>query len=606
MNSKITSFLSKYFLFLIIFQVTRSIFYFVNHLKYQSLTATELFFVFFNGIRFDWNATSYLVLPLILFMVVPKKAYVKISGYYFFVISFIVFLIEIDDAELINYSGKRLSKDYFLISDDIFRQLGQVVINYWYIPCFVFILSLLFSSADKYLIKKIKIKKNKIVLVLIFLNVIIGFRGGTQRRPLSIQSAFAVNEKHEVGYLVLNSSFNFLRSLKTKSYQKFLFFTSLEEAKNHLITLDLTKSILPINTNVVIIILESFSLEYVKAGGIKSYAPFFDELGEKGIIYSKHFANGRKSIDLLPAIFSNFPALLEEPLSLSPFQSYPLPSLARELKNNNYSTAFFHGGIKGTMGFDQFCLANGFDKYFSKDDYNGPEEDFDGTWGIFDEPYLKYFASELNKMNEPFFAGVFTLSSHQPYTIPKKYIGKFEKGNLEIHESISYVDNALKEFFEKIKTEKWFKNTLFVVTADHTQKLESEKFQNEIGRFRVPLILFHPTIDLKKHLIDKITQHLDIAPSILDLLGLDHQKFVLGKSILGPNEAAFFGYVDESWLMQKEAFYLYKNEKFFKSIYDYSSGKIGPIMDLDSSNTELIPMKAMLQYYRNSLIENRP
>lgn len=112
------------------------------------------------------------------------------------------------------------------------------------------------------------------------------------------------------------------------------------------------------------------------------------------------------------------------------------------------------------MGFDNFSKAAGIDNYIGQNEYVGNKADFDGSWGIYDEPYLQYIANYLDTVKSPFFAGIFTLSSHHPYKIPNEYSGKFPKGNIPILESIGYADYALQQFFDRISKSDWYKNTL--------------------------------------------------------------------------------------------------------------------------------------------------
>ncbi len=270
------------------------------------------------------------------------------------------------------------------------------------------------------------------------------------------------------------------------------------------------------------------------------------------------------------------------------------------LKQAGYTNFFFHGGAKGTMGFEAYTLANGFDRYFSKNDYPG-KADFDGTWGIFDEPFLLFAADEISKMPEPFMAGIFTLSSHQPYTVPEEFKGKFPKGKLEIHESIGYADYALKRFFEKINGQPWVKNTLFVITSDHSQKLHSKKFQNAIGRYRVPLFFYSES---KLGLTDtqKVTQHSDIPRTVLDLVGVYGDELpATSVSMLGADKGYTLNLVDGAYLMvgEQQTLRLTREGQQERLIYDWDTGALS---SAGPSDDQLL--KAYLQYYFNGLINN--
>ena len=208
----------------------------------------------------------------------------------------------------------------------------------------------------------------------------------------------------------------------------------------------------------------------------------------------------------------------------SQYQSNKIDCLPKYLKQRDYKTYFYHGAQNGTMYFDSFAKRVGIDQYFGLNEY--PEKsDFDGTWGVYDEPYLQYVAKHLSQQSSPFFALVFTLSSHHPYKVPDKYSGKFPKGTLEIHESVGYADYALRQFFEAAKHEPWYENTLFVITADHTQKTDRPKYADDFGRYRVPLLFYDPNDSQEEFLTelntDQVVQHVDLTPTLMDILNID-------------------------------------------------------------------------------------
>jgi phosphoglycerol transferase MdoB-like AlkP superfamily enzyme len=205
-------------------------------------------------------------------------------------------------------------------------------------------------------------------------------------------------------------------------------------------------------------------------------------------------------------------------------------------------------------------------------------------------------------MKAPFMAGIFTLSSHQPYAVPKQYAGKFPKGNLEIHESIGYTDFSLREFFKTIETKSWYKNTIFIITADHTSKLESKEFQNIIGHYRVPLLIFNP-MEPQGSVIEKVSQHSDIPKIVLDTLGLKGELPLTSKNVLKNVEGNALNFINGSdfILINKDHFLLQKNDQqTLKYSYNWDTGESELIGE---SSDQLL--KAYLQYFFNSLINNK-
>ena len=212
----------------------------------------------------------------------------------------------------------------------------------------------------------------------------------------------------------------------------------------------------------------------------------------------------------------------------------------------------------------------------------------------------------LNKLAQsepPFFASFFSLSSHQPYSIPSEFLGQFPKGNLPIHESIGYTDYALKKFFEKAQKQSWYNNTLFIITADHTQKLETKKYQTVLGRYRVPLIFYHPKIKLESN--KKVVQQVDILPSILDILDIKpEEKLLFGTSVFNDSPGKMLNFNSGNYIYRKaDTMILYDKSK----LKVYTVGEDGLKATLrpeQSENEYLKELKAYIQYTNNGLIRN--
>ena len=594
--------LKRYLFLLIPYTLLRVGFYFYHLKIYRQFNQNEIFESFISGIRFDIAAICLLNVPTLLLSLFPSnnKKFSNFERWVFILLNSLGILASIDDYELFLFMGKRLSFDLFYITDDIFEQLPQITMNYWYLPIVAVAFGVWFYFFDKKNFSLIKEKKeNYLVSVLVWVLLagasFVGIRGGIQHKSINVQSAFTQG-KNELGHLVLNTPYHFLRTLGSKPILKMKFFGTDDEAKKIVLNLKNLKGGIQgrLKANVVLIILESFSQEYVEKG----YAPFLSELKKKGVSFERHLANGRRSIEALPSLLCGLPSLLEEPISKSRFQGNNYVCFPRLLKNAGYTNYFFHGGTRGTMGFEAYTLSKGFDRYFSKDDYPD-EKDDDGNWGIYDGPYLQYVAKTLGEMKEPFMAGVFTLSSHQPYKIR----GSFPKGTLEIHESIGYADQSLKEFFATARTQPWFKNTIFFITSDHTQKLETKKFETMVGRYRVPLIVYAPGFDWDKDLGKKVTQHSDIPSSVLDFVEVSGEDLAgTSNSIFAIDDGAALNLADgRSYMLvtNKSVTSMTRNFEEQDYFYDWDTGELK-----EAGKSNATELKAYLQYFINGLINN--
>ena len=291
--------------------------------------------------------------------------------------------------------------------------------------------------------------------------------------------------------------------------------------------------------NVVILIVESFGREYIGAlnkdlegGKYKGYTPYVDALISKSTTFKYSFCNGRKSIDGMPSILSSIPMFVE-PFILTPSSMNDYTGLAGILGAEGYETAFFHGAQNGSMGFQAFAQKTGFQKYYGRTEYEEAKgtNDFDGNWAIWDEPFLQYYAEEMGKMKQPFMTAVFTASSHHPYRIPEKYKDVYPEEGLIMHKCVRYTDMAIGKFLEACSKQPWFKNTIFVLTSDHTNLSDHDYYQTDIGGFCSPIIIYDPSNPIGE-VQDKIAQQIDILPTILGLLGYNKPYFGFGIDLL--------------------------------------------------------------------------
>ena len=597
--------LIKRFVFLLIPYTLLRVGFYLYHLDiYKNFSQLEILTGFLYGLRFDLAAILLLNIPVILLALIPSKntRLLFLERFLFVFLNSVAFVLSLVDYELFLFVGKRFSFDLFKITDDIWDQLPQLILNFWYFPVLGAVFGIIFFLLDKrfFTSKEVTLPLSlRLFSVVVLLTLsFVGIRGGLQHKSINVQSAF-LQGKNELGHLVLNSPYHFLRTLKNKSQVKLKYFANDDEAIRTILQ---RQELFPHpwranNKNIIIIVLESFSLEYMEKG----YTPFLAQLKSNSHFFSHHLANGRRSIEALPSLLCGLPSLLDEPLSKSIFQSNKFSCMPKILKGSGYTNYFFHGGSRGTMGFESYTLSNGFDRYFSRDDYDN-SSDYDGTWGIYDAPYLRFAADQISKMPQPFMAGIFTLSSHQPYSVPVSQKGKFPKGSLEIHESIGYADNALKLFFEKIKNEAWFKNTVFFITSDHTSKLETVKFQNMIGRYRVPFLIYSPG-ESSVGVADKVTQHSDIPRMVLNSVGIAGNELpATSLGYLDSNAGFAINYADgrDYFLVsENEVTTLTKDNAQNKYSYDWNTGALKLI---GQSQDPLL--KSYLQYFVNGLINN--
>lgn len=372
-----------------------------------------------------------------------------------------------------------------------------------------------------------------------------GMRGGftTAVRPITLSNANQFVNRPAEAALVLNTPFSMIRTATKKAFVDPKYYTPDELNAIYSPLHRPGDALTPRHKNVVVVILESFGQEFVGAlnpqldgGRYKGVTPFLDSLIGVSTTYENSFANGRKSIDGMPSVLSSIPMFVE-PFFLTPASLNHLSGLARELNGEGYHTAFFHGAQNGSMGFEAFARSTGFGQYYGRTEFDadprfGGENEFDGTWAIWDEPFLQFYAQKMSEMKEPFMTAVFTASSHAPYKVPERYAKQFpEEGGTPLHKCVRYSDMALRKFFETARRQPWYKNTIFVLTADHTSLSTHEEYQTPLGRFRVPIIFFDPSGDMKPGRRPGIAKQIDIMPTLLGYLGFQHPFVAFGNDL---------------------------------------------------------------------------
>ncbi len=612
-----------FFLLIIIYEGLRLLFLINNIDFFQDFATKDLLKTFISGLRFDLAGIGFInFLYVILYMFPIKdewmnKSYLAFLKWLFVISNGIFITANISDAEYFKFSGTRLSLSSFKITQDLADQSLQLIGYYWYLSLLIiFNIGFLAYFYDKPFLKKWNFKfnffsQNFLFLLMIFFMVVFA-RGGLQLKPVIPANAFA-NNKPRLAQLALNSSFTILKSSTQEQLSSPHYFKNWNEILNILNKeSSVNKGIdpLPENTNVVIFILESFALEYMGLpNSYEGYTPFLDEIANNGHFFYNHFANGRRSIDALPSILGGLPALMDTAFIVSRYQTCSLNGLPATLDERGYSTAFFHGGKEGTMYFDVLTKMLGFHQYFGASDYPN-EKDHSGSWGIHDHSFFSFSIERINEMKKPCFCTIFSLSSHHPYNIPPEHENHFPKGTLEIHESIGYADYALRQFFEKAKTQDWFDNTLFIFTADHTSKSEYPQYQTNIGRFRIPLIFYHPQKSLPLVSEKTVAQHVDITPTILDLLGiLQTKKALFGNSLIKKdnNHYALIYNSNTYWLV-KDDFLTQMNPdgsiEYFNREQDPLQTKQLSIHARQKNPLDNL-LKANIQYYKDGLKENK-
>ena len=554
--------------------IARVVYMLVN-LSYftQGLTFSQLMEMFGGGLLFDTSAIIYTNLLWIVMMLFPLWAketplYHKICRGLFVTVNGLAFIANLADSVYFPYTLRRTTTSVFKEFDNE-SNLGDIVgtelINHWYLVVIaavvIFALYKLYvmPRTDKahYPTTKSRVKYGLIQLACLAGAAPLcvgGCRGGLQSgvRPITINNANQYVTRPTDCALVLNTPFSMLRTIGKSVFAVPDYYPSMDAAAAVFNPIRHPKpQHKPVKKNVVIIIVESFGREYIGGfntmyfgGKYKGFTPNVDKLIKKSAVWYYSYCNGRKSIDGMPSVLCSIPEFIE-PFVLTPASMNTYTGIAGHLSKWGYQTAFFHGANRGSMGFLAFANKTGFQNYYGRQDYDadkrfGGDADFDTNWGIWDEPFLQYYCTKMGEMRQPFMTAVFTVSSHHPFVIPEKYKKVFPEEKLPIQKCIRYTDMAIGKFFESASKQPWFKNTIFVLTSDHTNMTDIKQYQTDIGGFCSPIIIYDPSGHIKPGMRNGVAQQIDIMPTVFGILGYDKPYLSFGCDLFStPNKDTY-------------------------------------------------------------------
>ena len=617
-----------------IYTITRLLFYLLNPSIFTDIEPSYLGILMYRGLKFDASAIAYTNSLVILMHILPfrfryNKGYQKAVSIVFYVVNTIGITLNMIDVVYYRFTMKRTTAGIFQeFENENPVNFISFIWDFWYVSILIIALVLFMIWVHR----KIKVRRPYLTLrwylyypLSFFLMALTTYytvgamRGGYTpgTRPITLSNAAEYIRKPEHRAIVLNTPFAILRTIGKPRLQRKTYFDKAELDELFYAQHELKSDTATLfgkfeDYNVVLIIWESFGKEWVGAlnkdiDGYKGYTPFIDSLVNESYLFTRGYANGRKSIDALPSIMAGIPSA-ETPFILSHYSGNEINSLASVLKKNQYYSAFYHGAPNGSMGFSAFMQQAGFDSYLGMTEYDN-DKDFDGHWGIWDEPFLQYMAHDIKNLNEPFLASVFTLSSHYPYRVPKEYEGVFPKGHIPIHEGVGYSDNALRKFFETASQQEWYNNTLFVITADHAVDGHLPEYKTAEGAFSIPVMFYVPGSDFVGLNDSTVVQQTDLMPTLLSMLGVEDEFIAFGNDMFD-SSTPHFAYnfyngahqlIEDNWMLQ------FMNERTI-GLYNIVEDRMMRNNLVDKYPEVQEPMerriKAIIQQYNNRLIDN--
>ncbi|SKB53598.1 Phosphoglycerol transferase MdoB [Sphingobacterium nematocida] len=620
------------FLFLLfLYALLRLGFYTVNSSLFPHVDSSSLVTMLIGGVKFDTVAILYVNILFILLQILPvpfkyNTVYQKVCKWIFVLTNSLAAALSLIDYAYYPFTLKRTTGTVFSqFSNE--QNLGKLsldfMMDYWYLVfAFVGLVFLLAYCYDRIRVER-PIKTGwafYTIQSLSFLAIIFLFVGGVRggwahsTRPITLSNAGDYVKNPEEMSIVLNTPFSILKTLKAIELKEQHYFSEQELNALYPVIHQPHSSTEFRKLNVVFLIMESFGKEYIGAlnkdidnGNYKGYTPFLDSLIRESFTFNHSYANGRKSIDALPSVITGVPSV-GEPFVLSIYSSNKTTSIAKLLGDEGYETAFFHGAPNGSMGFSAYTQLAGIQNYYGKNEYNN-DADFDGIWGIWDEPFMQFMAKKIDDMRQPFFAGFFSLSSHHPFKVPERYKDVFPKGPLALHEPIGYADNALRQFFNSISKSDWYPNTLFVLCADHTSLSHLPEYQTLPNTFAIPIVFYYPGGNLKGT-SDKLIQQIDIMPTVLNYLKYPKPYFAFGFDAFDNKQNNFVvNTIGETYNLFKGDYFMTYDGKKPTSLYNIKKDLMlkDNLVDRDPIVKDSLQqtMQAFIQQYNFGMIHNK-
>lgn len=591
-----------------------------------------------GGLVFDTAAILVTNIPYIVLMLLPlhwkeTRFWHRLCQVVFVVVNGLALAVNLCDAAYFPFTLRRTTTTVFSEFQNE-QNLGGVLftetLRHWY---FVILFAVVVYGLWRlYVMPRLEARRlswwrydltTLLSLAAVAPFVVAGIRGGfaTAVRPITISNANQYVDRPTDAALVLNTPFSLYRTVGKAVFVVPQYFDDEQQMAAVFSPVHVPADTVPMTKkNVVVLIVESFGREYIGAlnstlenGRYKGYTPCIDSLIALSTTFEYSFCNGRKSIDGMPSILSSIPMFVE-PFFLTPASMNQVSGIASMLGQKGYQTAFFHGAQRGSMGFMAFARKTGFQDYYGREDFDADsrfngDEDFDGMWAIWDEPFLQYYCTKMIEMKQPFMTAVFTASSHHPYVVPEKYKTVYPEEGIIMHKCIRYTDMALGKFFQAASRQPWFKNTIFVLTSDHTNMSDHDYYQTDLGGFCSPIIIYEPTTDRQPAILPAIAQQIDILPTVMGLLHYPDPYFAFGIDLLNtPADSTWaVNYLNGVYQYVKHGHVLQFDGQRTRAVYSLRDSLMqhnlaGKVVEQPAMEREL---KAIIQQYMERMTQDR-
>ncbi len=525
---------------------------------------------FLDGVRFDLCTFATLFSIPIFFINLPVfyKKWFYFWGTIFLLELFAGIGILAGDLVFFGFVKRHLASELILASNDVNYIVNYALHHYLFqvilwISSFAIFVKILIKLIDKWFEKEKVIWWKEILRMGGYVGFcVIAIMGKLEPhgKPINIVDAYRYPEA-EYGNLVLNGIFTTYQSIRSSRSFSYIFLKQSQAIKiAQKVLIDKGEKIInskyPLmrlrqkfnfkarrRYNVVILLMESWTAEYIDSFSRKHYGvtPNFDSLAEKGIRFINFYASGQRSVEGIAGVLTGIFTLPGLPYLGKGLEISNIVRIGKLLKAYGYHSIFIQTSKRRSFRMDGIASALGFDEYYGEEDipmllkYNATEKPAFG----YDYEGLMFLKKKLDHIKEPFFAFFFSGTTHPPFVLLDKRWEKYPHDPQGLNgylNTLYYSDWAIGRFFQSAKKSPWFKNTIFIITGDHT--VASFRGADSRKNHWIPLLIYAPYI-LKPRIVKHIGSQLDILPTIIDLLNIKTPYTALGKSLFSRNPENF-------------------------------------------------------------------
>jgi len=601
--------------FVIISFFTR-VFLMTIELPNVDLNIFTIFKMFAVGFMYDVITAFYYFIPLVVYLLlIPTKFYnTKINKFLLYMISIIIFFVmlfnSVSEYFFWEEFGKRfnfIAVDYLVYTHEVIRNIQESYpVNIILTVIFIISFFIVYKFRDYFFIKSdnTKFTQRFKIAVIYLLFPVIFFNVFDKQGFCNISKNIYNNELAKNGIYSLFSAFRhneldydeFYKTIDIKKVFKNL--KRLEGFDDKSSKSFISKRKAQSKKNIILIMVESLSAEYMGIyGNKKNLTPHLDKLVKESLFFDNLFATGTRTVRGMEAVTLSLPPTPGRSIVKRPIND-TMDSIGKILKEKGYENKFVYAGYGYFDNMNSFFSKNGF-KIVDRLNFKKDEITFANVWGVCDEDLLNKVLKEADKSyknKKPFFSFVMTTSNHRPYTYPN---GKVDiPSHTGRDGAVKYTDFAIGEFLKKAKNKPWFKDTVFVIIADHNGG-SAGKASLPLYRYKIPLIVYAPDF-IKPKVISKLSSQVDTMPTILNMLGISFVARFYGNNILDENytQRAFIGnYQKLGYVKNGYLYYLTPDKKVHKKKIKKLNLRSVEYEDANISKDE---MEEIVTYYQSA------